>query len=82
MSLKKEIIQDKIEIVGDYKSVQIRTSTVIKENDKEISRSYNRHALNCLDDTSGESAEVKAICNAVWTDEIKAAYQNYLERSK
>jgi len=82
MSLKKEIIQDKIEIVGDYKSIQIRTSTVIKEDDKEISRSYNRHALNCLDDISGESAEVQAICNAVWTDEIKSSYQNHLDNLK
>jgi phage host-nuclease inhibitor protein Gam len=77
--ITKEIIEDKIEIVGDYKAVQVRTSTVIKEDGVEISRSYHRHVVNCLDDISGESAEVQAICNAVWTDEIKAAYQEFLD---
>lgn len=80
--ITKELIEDKIEIVGDYKDVQVRTSTVIKENGVELSRSYHRHALNCLDDISGESAEVQAICNAVWTDEIKAAYQAFLNSTE
>jgi phage host-nuclease inhibitor protein Gam len=77
--ITKEIIEDKIEIVGDYKAVQVRTSTVIKEDGVEISRSYHRHVVNCLDDISGESAEVQAICNAVWTDEIKSDYQAHLD---
>ena len=77
--ITKELIEDKIEIVGDYKAVQIRTSTVIKEDGVELSRSYNRHVVNCLDDISGESAEVQAICNAVWTDELKADYQAHLD---
>ena len=77
--ITKEIIEDKIEIVGDYKAVQVRTSTVIKEDGVELSRSYHRHVVNCLDDINGESAEVQAICNAVWTDEIKAAYQEFLD---
>jgi phage host-nuclease inhibitor protein Gam len=77
--ITKEIIEDKIEIVGDYKAVQVRTSTVIKEDGVELSRSYHRHVVNCLDDISGESAEVQAICNAVWTDEIKADYQTFLD---
>jgi phage host-nuclease inhibitor protein Gam len=80
--ITKELIEDKIEIVGDYKAVQVRTSTVIKEDGVELSRSYNRHALNCLDDISGESAEVQAICNAVWTDEIKSSYQNHLDSTE
>jgi phage host-nuclease inhibitor protein Gam len=80
--ITKEIIEDKIEIVGDYKAVQIRTSTVIKENDIEISRSYNRHVVSCLDDISGESTEVQAICNAVWTDELKADYQTFLDSTE
>jgi len=80
--ITKELIEDKIEIVGDYKAVQIRTSTVIKENDIEISRSYQRHVVNCLDDISGQSAEVQAICNAVWTDEIRTAYQEHLDNSE
>ena len=80
--ITKELIEDKIEIAGDNNDVQGRTSTVIKENGVELSRSYHRHALNCLDDISGESAEVQAICNAVWTDEIKAAYQAFLNSTE
>ena len=80
--ITKELIEDKIEIVGEFKNVQIRTSTVIKEDNIEISRSYHRHVVNCLDDISGESAEVQAICNAVWTDEMRAAYQEHLNNSQ
>ncbi len=80
--ITKELIEDKIEIVGDYKAVQVRTSTVIKEDGVELSRSYHRHVVNCLDDISGESTEVQAICNAVWTDEIKAAYQAFLDSTE
>jgi len=77
--ITKELIEDKIEIVGDYKHVQVRTATVIKEDGVELNRSFHRHSLNCLDDISGESSEVQAICNAVWTDELKAAYQEHLD---
>jgi hypothetical protein len=79
MAITKEIIEDKIEIVGDYKNVQVRTATVIKEDGVELNRSFHRHVLSCLDDISGQSAEVQAICNAVWTDELKAAYQEFLD---
>ena len=79
MAITKELIKDKIEIVGDYKHVQVRTATVIKEDGVELNRSFHRHSLNCLDDISGESSEVQAICNAVWTDELKAAYQTFLD---
>jgi len=79
MAITKELIEDKIEIVGDYKFVQVRTATVIKEDGVELNRSFHRHVLNCLDDITGESSEVQAICNAVWTDELKAAYQEFLD---
>ena len=79
MALEKLIIEDKIEIVGDYKAVQVRTATVIKEDGVELNRSFHRHTLNCLDDISGESAEVQAICNAVWTDELRTVYQDFLD---
>jgi len=79
MAITKELIEDKIEIVGDYKHVQVRTATVIKEDGVELNRSFHRHSLNCLDDISGESSEVQAICNAVWTDELRAAYQAHLD---
>jgi hypothetical protein len=84
MALTEETIEDKIEIVSDHKSVQVRTATIIKRDGTEISRSFHRHALSCstkTDDTwadtdiSGESTEVQAICNAVWTDAVKTAYQ-------
>jgi len=84
MALTEETIEDKIEIVGDYKSVQVRTATIIKRDGTEISRSFHRHSLSCSTksgdtwgdtDISGESTEVQAICNAVWTDAIKTAYQ-------
>ena len=79
MAIIKEIIEDKIEVVGDYKAIQVRTATVIKEDGVEISRSYHRHVVSCTDDISEQSAEVQAICNAVWTDELKAAYQEFLD---
>ena len=79
MAITKELIEDKIEIVGEFKNVQVRTATVIKEDGVELNRSFHRHSLNCLDDISGESSEVQAICNAVWTDELKEAYQAFLD---
>jgi len=74
MALTERTVEDKIEIVGDYKMVQVRTATVIERDGVEISRSYHRHALSPDADISGESAEVQAICNAVWTQEVKDAY--------
>ena len=79
MAITKELIEDKIEIVGEFKNVQVRTATVIKEDGVELNRSFHRHSLNCLDDITGESSEVQAICNAVWTDELKASYQEFLD---
>ena len=48
MAITKEIIEDKIEVVGDYKHIQIRTATVIKEDGVELTRSFHRHALDCV----------------------------------
>tara|TARA_B100001093_G_scaffold213303_1_gene204614 strand:+ start:643 stop:894 length:252 start_codon:yes stop_codon:yes gene_type:complete len=79
MALTEETVQDKIEIVGDYKHVQVRTATVIKRDGTEISRGYSRHVVAPNDDISGESTEVQAICNAVHTDAVKAAYAAHLE---
>ena len=87
MAITKEIIEDKIEIVGDYKTIQVRTATILKEDGVELTRSFHRHALECVSsvqneddswthtdtDVSGESSEVQAIANAVWTDDVKAA---------
>ena len=85
MALTEETIQDKIEIVGDFKHVQVRTATVIKRDGTEISRSFHRHVVApdiSADDLANESAEVQAICNAVHTDAIKAAYATHLENQE
>jgi len=86
MAITKEIIEDKIEIVGVHKNIQIRNATIIKEDGVELTRSFNRKSLECVKtlydgtsfthtdtDISSESTEVKAIANAVWTDAVKAA---------
>ena len=81
MALTEETIEDKIEVVGDFKHVQVRTAVVIKRDGTEISRSFSRHVVApdiSADDLAGESAEVQAICNAVHTDAIKTAYAEHL----
>ena len=78
MALTEETVQDKIEIVGDFKHVQVRTATIIKRDGVEISRSFHRHVIAPGDDISGESAEVQAICNAVHTQAVKDAYAAHL----
>lgn len=78
MALTEQEVQDKIEIVGDYKHVQVRTATVIKRDGTEISRSFSRHVVAPDADISGESAEVQAICAAVHTQEVKDAYDAHV----
>ena len=78
MALTEETVQDKIEIVGDFKHVQVRTATVIKRDGEEISRSFHRHVVSPGDDITSESTEVQAICNAVHTQAIKDAYAAYI----
>ena len=84
MALTKETTEDKIEIVGDYKAIQIREATIIKDDGTEISRSFHRKVIHpCTKsgdtwsdtDTSSESTEVQAIASAVWTDAVKTAYK-------
>jgi len=92
MALSESIEYDKIEVVGLYKHVQVRKATVIKKDDKELTRTYFRYTLvpgildgegNYIDtDLSGEPAEVSAICNAVWTDSVKAAWKAKLIADK
>ena len=74
MALTEETVQDKIEIVGDHKFIQVRTATVIKRDDVEISRSFSRHVVSPNDDITGESTEVQAICAVVHTQAVKDAY--------
>jgi len=78
MALTEETVQDKIEIVGDFKHVQVRTATVIKRDGVEISRSFSRHVVAPDADITGESTEVQAICAAVHTQAVKDAYAAHL----
>tara|TARA_R110000744_G_scaffold310126_1_gene417880 strand:- start:51 stop:368 length:318 start_codon:yes stop_codon:yes gene_type:complete len=101
MALTKEIVYDKIEIVGDHKAVQCREATIVKEDGVELSRSFRRHVLrpsSCVTDLdsdgnpdgtythtdtdiSGEPAETQAVCAAVWTDAVKAAWKTFNEEN-
>ena len=77
MALTKTEIVDKVEVVdtGSWSMVQVRTATVIMENQQEINRSFHRHVVSPADDWSSESDKVKAICDAVHNDTTKAAYE-------
>ena len=79
MAITKETVEDKIEIVGDFKHIQVRTATIIKEDGKEISRSYHRHVVSPDSDSSNESADVKAMVKQFHTNEIKTAYKKHKE---
>ena len=78
MALTEETVQDKIEIVSEHKMIQVRTATVIKRDDVEISRAFSRHVVAPNDDITGESTEVQAICTAVHTQAVKDAYAAHL----
>lgn len=75
MALTEASVVDKIEIVGQFRAVQVRTATVIYRDDEELSRSFHRHVVSAGDDYSNEDAEVQAICAAVHTPEVIAAYE-------
>ena len=79
MALTERTVEYKIEIVGDFKYIQVRTATIIERDGVEISRSFSRHVVAPDADVSGESPEVQAIAAAVHTDEVKAAYQAHIE---
>ena len=83
MALSESIEYDKIEIVGIHKSVQVRKASVIKKDGVELTRSFERYVLHPDTDlsTRSEPNEVVAICNAVWTAEVKAAWKAYQESS-
>tara|TARA_R100001163_G_scaffold45950_1_gene34538 strand:+ start:1660 stop:1959 length:300 start_codon:yes stop_codon:yes gene_type:complete len=92
MALAESIEYDKIEVVGTFKHVQVRKATVIKKDGKELTRTFERYMLDpgSLDDSdnlvntdiSSQPAEVQAICNAVWTDDIKTAWKAELIAAK
>ena len=78
MALTKEVVVDKIEIVGDYKHVQVRTATRVLEDGVVLSQSYHRHVVAPDADISGETQEVQDVCNAVHTQAVKDAYAAHL----
>ena len=78
MALTERTVEDKIEIVGDLKHIQVRTATIIERDGVEISRSFSRHVVAPDADISGESAEVQAIAATVHTDKVKAAYAAHI----
>ena len=87
MALEKSFEYD-CEVRGPHKAVQVRQSTIIKDDGVEISRNYHRHVLQCCTksgdtwgdtDISGEDASIQAVCNAVWSDAVKAAYQEMVD---
>jgi len=92
MALTESIEYDKIEVVGIYKAVQVRKATVIKKDDTELTRAFERYVLHpgSLDDSdnlvdtdlSGEPAEVSAICTAAWTTDVKALWKSKLIAEK
>ena len=92
MALSESIEYDKIEVVGQYKAVQVRKATVIKKDGKELTRSFERYVLSCGDldasnnfvdtDLSSQPAEVSAICDAVWTTSVKNAWKEKLIADK
>jgi len=92
MALTKTTEEDKIEVVGEFKAIQIRTATIIKEDDTEITRKFHRKVLfpgridasdNWIDtDVSSESTEVKGITSAVWSQSVKDAYKAHLIANK
>ena len=79
MALTERTADDKIEIVGDYKHLQIRTATIIERDGVEISKGYHRRVVGPLDDVSGETVEIQALAALVHTEEVKAAYQAHIE---
>ena len=87
MALTKEYEYD-CEVRGEHKNVQVRKATIVMDDGVELSRSYHRHVLHCRTkdgdtwgdtDISGEDAAIQAVCNAVWTSDVKSAYETFMD---
>lgn len=79
MALTEAQVVDKIEVVGEFRAVQVRTATVIYRDDVELSRSFHRHVLQPTDPHEGQDPTVIAVCEAVHTPEVIAAYEAHLQ---
>ena len=82
MAITKRTEQDKIEVVGTFKNIQVRTATNIEDDGVEISRNFSRHVVAPDADISNETAEVQAVCAAVHTQAVKDAYAAHLAAQK
>ena len=87
MALAK-IFEYDCDVRGAFKSIHVRKTTIIKDGTEEVSRNYHRHVIECRDkssgswadtDISGEDATIQAVCNAVWTSDVKTAYETYMD---
>ncbi len=87
MALTKEFQYD-CEVRGVHRDVQVRKATIVKDDGVELSRTYHRHVLHCRTktgvtwgdtDISGEDEAIQAVCNAVWTDSVKSAYETFMD---
>ena len=78
MALTEKTIVDKVELV-ENNSIQVRTANIIERDGVEVSRTYHRHVLAPGDDITNEDPKVQAVANAVWTEEVIAAYQALVE---
>ena len=74
MALTEKTIIDKVELT-EVNTIQVRTATIIKKDDTEIAKTYHRHVVAPGEDVTNEDTRVQAIANAIWTDEVIAAYQ-------
>jgi len=74
MAITKRTEEDKIEVIGQFKHIQVRTATVIEEDGVELSRSFSRHVVAPDSDSSDESTDVKAMVAQFHTDAVKTAY--------
>ena len=82
MAITKKQVEDKHEVVGDFKIIQVRTTTIIDEDGVELSRSFSRSTYSPTDDTSSASEDVKALAKQFHTEEIKKAYKSHVENAK
>jgi hypothetical protein len=76
MALTESTSIDQIEIVQQW-NIQVRQATVIERDGQFVSRTFHRWVLTPDMDISGQEQKVKDICNAAWTDEVKAAYETF-----
>ena len=80
MSIEKTVEVDRMDITtddGGYKHIYVRTATIVTEDGKEIARSFHRKVIHPDDDVSGETSEVQALANSLYTNDIKTAYASF-----